>query len=245
MKNIRTVLVDEFELIKCTMEKVLVQFPHIEIIDGANNFNEARFLIKKLQPDLVVLNKVENVFSYFDLIKDLKCNPKIIYISANDNTTLNAFELKTVDHIVKPIIVKSVDDVIEKITKPMDEFTKGNLHGNKTFQTDQIILLKFDNKMNFIKIKNINYIEAYGNYTKVNMDDSKLSITHNSIKNWLSKLPENNFIKIHRSTIVNLMNIQKIEKWNNNTGRLYLKGSSIPFEISRSYFLQIKKKYKI
>ena len=99
--------------------------------------------------------------------------------------------------------------------------------------------------MYFIKVKDINYIEAFGNYTKIFLSDGKLSITYNSIKNWDNKLPQDTFIQIHRSTIANLMNVVKIEKWTNDTGRLYLKGIDKPFEISRSYFFQIKKKYKI
>jgi two-component system LytT family response regulator len=97
--------------------------------------------------------------------------------------------------------------------------------------------------MNFIKISDINYIEAYGNYTKVYISDGKLNITYNSIKNWDAKLQVDVFIQIHRSTIVNLLNVQKIEKWTNDTGRLYLKDIEKPFEIGRSYFFQIKKKY--
>ena len=99
--------------------------------------------------------------------------------------------------------------------------------------------------MSFVRIKDINYIEAYGNYTKVNLVDGKLSVTYNSIKNWDTKLPEDLFIQVHRSTIVNLNNVTKIEKWANDTGRLYLKGIDKPFEISRNFFFQIKKKYKM
>jgi DNA-binding LytR/AlgR family response regulator len=53
------------------------------------------------------------------------------------------------------------------------------------------------------------------------------------------------FIQIHRSTLVNLLNVTKIEKWANDTGRLYIKNTEKPFEISRNYFFQIKKKYKM
>jgi two-component system, LytTR family, response regulator len=245
MKNIKTVLVDNLEFVKITLDKVQSQFPHIEIISVASDFYQAREIINKLQPDLVLLNIDTIALSTIDLMKDLNCSPKIIYINAKENIELKAFELKEVDQLVKPIKVKPVSEVIEKITKPIEDVTERNFHGNDTFQTEQIILLNFDNKMNFIKIKDINFIEAFGNYTKVNMDDGKLSITYNSIKNWQAKLPENNFLQIHRSTIVNLLNVQKIEKWNNDTGRLYLKGLSNPLDVSRSYFFQIRKKYKM
>jgi two-component system LytT family response regulator len=245
MKNIRTVLVDDVEVMRITLKKVLAQFPHIEIIGEASAFDEARDVINRLQPDLVLLDIDLNGLTSIDLIGELNCVPKIIFITSHENFAVKAFELNAVDYIIKPISAKRISSAIEKITKPTEEITEVSLDNDETFQSDQIILLNFDNKMNFIKIKDINFIEAFGNYTKVNMSDGKLSITYNSIKNWDAKLPNDIFIQIHRSTIVNLINVQKIEKWTNDTGRLYLKGLSKPFEISRSHFFQIKKKYKM
>jgi two-component system LytT family response regulator len=154
--------------------------------------------------------------------------------------------MNAIDFIIKPISAKRIANALERVSLPSVAVNDNNLNeGEERFQSDQIILLNFDNKMNFIKIKDINYIEAYGNYTKINMLDGKLSITYNSIKNWENKLPLDIFIQIHRSTVVNLINVLKIEKWTNDTGRLYLKNVDKPFEISRSYFFQIKKKYKM
>ncbi|MCF8428856.1 MAG: LytTR family DNA-binding domain-containing protein [Bacteroidia bacterium] len=245
MKNIRTVLVDDVEVMRITLKKVLAQFPHIEIVGEASTFDEARDVINNLQPDLVLLDIDLNGLTSIDIIGELNCTPKIIFITSHENFAVKAFELNAVDYIIKPISAKRISAAIEKIAKPPEAIQEGSIDNDETFQSDQIILLNFDNKMNFIKIKDINFIEAYGNYTKVNMDDGKLSITYNSIKNWDSKLPEDIFIQIHRSTIVNLLNVQKIEKWTNDTGRLYLKDIEKPFEISRSYFFQIKKKYKM
>lgn len=245
MKNIRAVIIDDVEVMRVTLKKVLAQFPHIELVGEASSFDEARDVINALQPDLLFLDIDLNGLTSVDLIGELNCTPKIIFITSHENFAVKAFELNAVDYIIKPISAKRISKAIEKLTTPQDENADLSAENDETFQSDQIILLNFDNKMNFIKIKDINYIEAYGNYTKVNMEDGKLSITYNSIKNWDSKLPEDIFIQIHRSTIVNLLNVQKIEKWTNDTGRLYLKDVEKPFEISRSYFFQIKKKYKM
>lgn len=245
MKNIRTVLVDDVEVMRITLKKVLAQFPNIEIVGEASSFDEAREVINDSQPDLVLLDIDLNGLTSIDLIGELNCTPKIIFITSHENFAVKAFELNAVDYIIKPISAKRIGTAIDRITKPIEEIAEFGGENDEKFQSDQIILLNFDNKMNFIKIKDINFIEAYGNYTKVNMDDGKLSITYNSIKKWYAKLPEDIFIQIHRSTIVNLLNVQKIEKWTNDTGRLYLKDIEKPFEISRSYFFQIKKKYKM
>ena len=245
MKNIRAVLVDDVEMMRITLKKVLEQFPHIELVGEASSFDQAKDVINNLQPDLLLLDIDLNGLTSIDLLGEINCTPKIIFITSHENFAVKAFELNAVDYILKPISASRISKAIERITSSVAETEALATDSDEKFQSDQIILLNFDNKMNFIKIKDINYIEAYGNYTQVFMTDGKLSITYNSIKNWDAKLPSDVFIQIHRSTVVNLLNVLKIEKWTNDTGRLYLKGMEKPFEISRSYFFQIKKKYKM
>lgn len=246
--KIRAVLVDDVEMMRITLKKVLEQFPNIELVAEASTFEEAKNIINETTPDLLFLDIDLNGLTSIDLLSEINCAPKIIFITSHPDFAIKAFELNAVDYILKPISASRIKQAIERITGNADQIEGigGTAADNgERFQSDQIILLNFDNKMNFIKIKDINYIEAYGNYTKVYMMDGKLSITYNSIKNWDAKLPLDVFIQIHRSTIVNLLNVQKIEKWTNDTGRLYLRGMEKPFEISRSYFFQIKKKYKM
>lgn len=244
MKSIRAVLIDDVEVMRITLKKVLEQFPHINIIGEASSFDEAKEVVNRLKPDLLFLDIDLNGLISIDLLEELNCTPKIIFITSHENFAIKAFEMNAIDFIIKPISAKRIANAIERVSLPSVAINDNNLNkGEERFQSDQIILLNFDNKMNFIKIKDINYIEAYGNYTKINMLDGKLSITYNSIKNWENKLPLDIFIQIHRSTVVNLINVLKMEKWTNDTGRLCLKNVDKPFEISRSYFFQIKKKY--
>lgn len=251
--KIRSVVVDDVDMMRATLKKVLDNFPNIEIVGEASDYESARDVINKTTPDLVFLDIDLNGITSIDLLNEISCNPKIIFITSHPDFAIKAFELNAVDYIMKPISGERLRKAIDRITadievpagaegETMSGFSEAD---DDRFTPDQIILLNFDNKMNFIKIRDINYIEAFGNYTKVYLNDGKLSITYNSIKSWDARLPEDVFIQIHRSTIVNLLNVTKIEKWTNDTGRLFLKGIEKPFEISRSYFFQIKKKYKV
>ncbi len=244
--RIRSVLIDDVDMMRATLKKVLDDFSIIEIVGEASDYESARELINSTKPDLVFLDIDLNGLTSIDLLNEITCEPKIIFISSQPDFAIKAFELNVVDYILKPIssdrLKKAIDRVIElnKNAKAMS-----NSDTAERFKPDQIILLNFDNKLTFIKIQDINYIEAFGNYTKIYMTDGKLSITYNSIKNWDNRLPSDVFIQIHRSSVINILNVAKIEKWTNDTGRLFLKGIEKPFEISRSYFFQIKKKYKV
>lgn len=250
--KIRSVVVDDVDMMRATLKKVLDNFPNIEIVGEASDYESARETINQTKPDLVFLDIDLNGVTSIDLLNEISCSPKIIFITSHPDFAIKAFELNAVDYIMKPISPERLRKAIDRITSeeatPADSDAPSsgfNENDSDRFSPDQIILLNFDNKMNFIKIRDINYIEAFGNYTKVYLHDGKLSITYNSIKSWDGRLPEDVFIQIHRSTIVNLLNVTKIEKWTNDTGRLFLKGIEKPFEISRSYFFQIKKKYKV
>ncbi len=245
--KIRSVVVDDVDMMRATLKKVLDNFPNIEIVGEASDYESAREVINETQPDLVFLDIDLNGLTSIDLLNEITCNPKIIFITSHPDFAIKAFEINAVDYIMKPISSERLKKAIDRVTELNEEQQVSSTfeESEDRFKPDQIILLNFDSKLNFIKIRDINYIEAFGNYTKVFMNDGKLSITYNSIKNWDNRLPEDVFIQIHRSTIVNLLSVVKIEKWTNDTGRLFLKGMEKPFEISRSYFFQIKKKYKV
>lgn len=245
MKDIiKAVIVDDVDSMRIVLKKLLGTFDKIQIIGEAADFEEARNIISEERPDLLFLDIDLNGLTSLDLLKTIGYQPMVIFITSHTDFAIKAFELNAVDYLLKPISLERLTKAIKKVTNKWEDTSFVDDYNTK-FTADHIILLSFDNKMSFVRIKDINYIEAYGNYTKVNLVDGKLSVTYNSIKNWDTKLPEDLFIQIHRSTIVNLHNVTKIEKWANDTGRLYLKGIDKPFEISRNYFFQIKKKYKM
>jgi two-component system LytT family response regulator len=241
---IKAVIVDDVESMRVVLKKLLSSFDKIKLVGEAADFEEARNIISEERPELLLLDIDLNGLTSIDLLKTIGYEPMVIFITSHTDFAIKAFELNAVDYLLKPISLERLTKAIEKVTNHWED---SDYEGddNARFSSDHIILLSFDNKMSFVKITDINYIEAYGNYTKVNLADGKLSVTYNSIKNWDAKLPEDLFIQIHRSTIVNLHNVTRIEKWANDTGRLYLKGVEKPFEISRNYFFQIKKKYKM
>lgn len=245
--TIKSVVVDDVDMMRVTLKKVLDGFPNIEIIGEASDYESAKNLINETRPELVFLDIDLNGLTSIDLLNEINCNPKIIFITSHPDFAIKAFELNAVDYILKPISADRLRRAIDRVTEMSNEPIEGSAmdESQERFKADQIILLNFDSKLTFIKVQDINYIEAFGNYTKIYMNDGKLSITYNSIKNWDNRLPNDVFIQIHRSSIVNLLNVVKIEKWTNDTGRLFLKGVEKPFEISRSYFFQIKKKYKV
>jgi two-component system LytT family response regulator len=246
MKNvIKAVLVEDVESMRMVLKKLLSSFDKIQVIGEASDFEEAQEIISEERPDLLFLDIDLNGLTSIDLLNKINYKPMVIFISSHADFAIKAFELEAVDYLLKPISLDRLTKALEKVTNKWEETDNWSEESNSKFGTEHIILLTFDNRLSFVKISDINYIEAYGNYTKVYLIDGRLSVTYNSIKNWETRLPEDIFIQIHRSTIINLQNVMRIEKWANDTGRLFMKGSEKPFEVSRNFFFQIKKKYKM
>lgn len=246
---IRSVIVDDVAMVRVTIKRLLLGFPNIEVVGEAGDYEDALSIINETNPDLVFLDIDLNGISSIDLLNEINCNPKIIFITSHAEFALKAFELNAVDFIMKPVNNDRMQRAISRVTQFMEsrEDSVETLpeDNGRRLKADQLILLTQDNRMSFYRVEEISYIEAYGNYTRLYLTDEKSSTTYNSIKGWEIRLPTDVFMQIHRSTIVNLKQVIKIEKWNNDTGRLFLKGQEKPFEISRSYFFLIKKKFKV
>ncbi|MCU0442751.1 MAG: LytTR family DNA-binding domain-containing protein [Bacteroidia bacterium] len=244
--TIKTVLVDDVETMRMVLKKLLSTFDKINVIGEASDFEQALQLIDDERPDLLFLDVDLNGITSIDLLGKINYKPMVIFITSHSDFAIKAFELNAIDYLLKPISLDRLTRAIEKVTNKWENNeTWDEEDVNVKFTPEHIILLNFDSKLSFVNVSEINYIEAYGNYTKVYLKDGRLSVTYNSIKNWDTRLPDELFIQIHRSTIINLSNVSRIEKWANDTGRLYLNNVNKPFEISRSYFFQIKKKYKM
>lgn len=249
--NIKAILVDDVESVRSVLRKLLSNFENITLVGEASDFEHALLLIEDEKPDLLFLDVDLNGLTSMDLLQKLDYKPMVIFITSHPDFAIKAFEYNAIDYMLKPISSERLSKAVEKVTNKWNN--KNGLSklssiddNDKKFGIDHIILLNFDDKLNFIRINEISHIEAFGNYTKVYLSDGRLSVTYNSIRNWINRLPEDLFIQIHRSTIINLSMVKKIEKWTNDTGRLFMQGN-FPnhFEISRNYFFELKKKYKM
>jgi two-component system, LytTR family, response regulator len=232
------------------LKEFLKDFSYVQLLGEATNIKDAEALIKEQNKvDLIFMDIDLKGVNSLDLIKYVNPKTKVLFITAFPDFAVKAFEFNTIDYIVKPISF----DRLKKALSRLDIFDDNNseddadrvFKNNTKFGIDNMVLMNIDNEMKFVKIRDINYIEAKGNYTYVALNDNTSFTTYGLIKLWEDKLPSDDFFRVHRSTIVNLHNVLKIERGTYDTGILYLKGVDQPFEVSRNYFSIIKNKFKL
>lgn len=154
------------------------------------------------------------------------------------------------DYIFKPF---KADDLLKAVSirlKKCELIKEELLKNSKTVadsETDKIrltenerLFLVLNGTPQFIKICEIKFIKAEDQYTNVHMTDSRSLLIRKSLSIWENLLPESAFLRIHRTTIVNMNLIVKVEKWFSNSFHVYLQGVEEPFVISRRFASKIR-----
>jgi DNA-binding LytR/AlgR family response regulator len=105
------------------------------------------------------------------------------------------------------------------------------------------LFIEIGERSKFLKISSIKCICADGDYTQVFTDDGKKHLVTKPLKEWEDRLPEKFFVRIHRSTVVNLEFIEKVETWFSRSYQIYLREMKEPLTVSRRYAAQLKLKF--
>jgi two-component system LytT family response regulator len=235
-KKFKAIIVDDEELARSDLIVQLSRFSSVEVIGEADNLKTAKEIIQKINPDIIFLDIQFPGESGFELLDKIDTKSKIIFVTAFDEYAIRAFEVNAQDYLLKPVNPERLALTLERL----EEMKEPSGEELRKFNTDDSIFIEINNRYHFIRINSIIKITAAGNYSEIITINGQKGLTQKSMKEWESRLPENLFIRIHRSTIVNTEFIEKVEPWFNYSYCVYLKGSDKPEVMSRRYVSRIK-----
>jgi len=210
----------------------------------------------KFKPDLILCDIVMPVLDGLGVLNQLNKNPDttnipFIFLTAKSelHDIRKGMEFGADDYIVKPFtpseLLRAVEVRLSKREKILaGHKDKGAGNSDKRFSKDSFIILITSERPENVKISSIVCIEAMEKYSKILLTNGKKLIVRKLIKEWESVLPEENFMRIHRSIIINLEYVERIEKWFNYSFRIYLKNIEKPYEVSRRYAAMLKSKIR-
>jgi DNA-binding LytR/AlgR family response regulator len=172
--------------------------------------------------------------SGLEFLKTISNPPKIIITTAYKEFALEGYELNIDDYLLKPFnfsrFVKAVSKVYDSLA------IKSIPIQNSETSVDNKIFIKEDKKYYQIKLKDILFIEAYGNYVKINMID-RMIISHQTLTSFTHNLPESQFIRVHKSFVISIDKIELIEG-----NRILIQQYKIP--IGKMYKLNVNRLIK-
>ncbi len=233
-------IIDDERLARVTLKDMLADYPVIEIIGEAESVAQSIPLIINLDPHLLFLDIQLTDGTGFDLLNKISYSGKVIFITAYDEFAIRAFEVNAIHYLLKPVSHKSLKEAIDRLQRAEPEKNPGNLINFKF--TDRLLVTCGD-FLNFIKVSSIATITAAGDYSLIRTSDGKEFIDSKTMSGWENRLPENHFLRINRSTIINFDAIEKTEQKSVNLILINVRGIAKPFRISRLYYKKIRTKF--
>ncbi|MDB4036661.1 LytTR family DNA-binding domain-containing protein [Polaribacter sp.] len=233
MNTINCVIVDDEPVARNVLETFVAKIPNLELVKSCKNAMEAFEVANQQKIDIFFLDINMPDISGLSLAKSINQKAKIIFTTAYREYAVNGFNLKAVDYLLKPI---SFDRFLQSIHKYFEgvSFIDSEIKIEKSVLKNDFIFVRSDRKMIKINFDEIQYVESLSDYIKIHSADKTIT-TRETISNIETKLPAKNFLRIHRSYIVNL------KKMNSYTNEFVEIGkNAIP--ISRTYKENVLKK---
>ncbi|NOW98837.1 LytTR family DNA-binding domain-containing protein [Mucilaginibacter sp. SG564] len=235
--KIRTLIVDDEPHAIAVLEKYLAQFNQMELIGKCSDAIQAFQLLQQKQVDLMFLDIKMPGIKGTDLLRSLKNPPRVIFTTAYSEYALEGFELNAVDYLLKPISFERFLRAVDKIYQLAE--SRHNpviIHEAPASDHETFIYLKVERKTVKVNVNDILWIESLRDYVKMVIKD-QIYITRQKISILEEMLPENRFVRIHRSFIVALAKIDSFYSYS-----IEVAGHELP--IGRNYKQDVQKKLK-
>jgi two-component system LytT family response regulator len=239
MKKI--VIIDDEPLARSIVAEYLKAHTDLELVAECNNGYEGLKAIMQHKPDLIFLDIQMPKINGFEMLEILDERPPVIFTTAFDEFAIKAFEANALDYLLKPFEKTRFDDALKKwkeqktSEKGIDALIENT---NKQPEEKNRIVVRNGGDIQIVPTSDIVYIEAYDDYVKIFTKDSYY-LKKKTMTYYEETLDPSVFFRTHRSFIINLQQLTKIEPLEKNTFVAILKnGKKIP--LSRSGYSKIK-----
>lgn len=240
---IRTLIIDDEPLARSIVAEYLRSWPEIEVAGECNDGFEGVKAIAQHRPDLVFLDIQMPKINGFEMLELVEDPPAVIFTTAFDEYAIKAFESHAIDYLLKPFSKDRFDQAIKKWLDNRDQGGKEDL---KVIKDDQLrqpeertrVVVKEGGNIRIIAVGDIQYFEAYDDYVKI-FTQKEMFLKKKTMTYYERVLDPSQFVRVHRSFILQVGHITRIEPLEKDTHVAILKsGARIP--LSRSGYGKLK-----
>ena len=246
-KPVRALIVDDEPLAREIIREMIRRDQEVEIAGECGNGIDAVAAIEAARPDIVFLDIQMPEMNGFEVIEAVGASkmPAIIFVTAYDQYAVNAFKVHALDYILKPFDwerfrealeraksqIRGESDLSEKLNALLEKMKKKQDYAQR-------LILKTNGRVIFLRVEEIDWIEAEGNYVRLHVGkDSYLQ--RDTIGGMEAKLDPTRFPRIHRSAIVNIDRVQELRPWFQGDYCVILRnGKELP--LSRNYWEKLR-----
>ena len=241
-RKCRAVIVDDEELARRVLRELLRAHNEVEVVAECRNGFEAVKVVAELKPDLLFLDVQMPKLDGFEVLELIAEGPAVIFVTAYDQYALRAFEAHAVDYLLKPFGADRLKVALER--------TKERLGGGlpppaelaaaarPPAQYLERIVVKDGSRVHIIPVSKLDYAEAQDDYVALAVEGKK-HLKQQTLSNLEKALDPERFLRIHRSYIVNLDRLGKVEPYGKDTHVVILTtGAQLP--VSRSGYARLR-----
>jgi two-component system LytT family response regulator len=222
-KRIRAIIVDDEPPARNKIRELLKSNPDVEIIDECSNGREAVQSIASKMPDLVFLDIQMPELDGFGVIEAIGPEhlPAVVFVTAYDQYAVQAFEVHAIDYLLKPFDRQRFQTALNRVTEYLQSNQREELNQQLNSllrqlkgprkQTERFVV-KSGGRVFFLKNDEIDWIEAAGNYVRLHVG-TETHLLRETMSAIQKKLDTSRFIRIHRSTFVNIEKIKELQPW--------------------------------
>ena len=175
-----------------------------------------------------------------DLLSLLGPDFDVVFVTAYDEYTLRAFEVNALDYLLKPVAPERLAVTVGRLAA-----SQPPAPSRETVTYEDRLFLRLGHERAFVRVRDIVVIEADGDGSTLrlapHLATSKPS--SKSLREWEQRLPDRQFVRIHRSTMVNLEYVERLEPWSHASQRVYLRGLPTPLTMSRRFGARLRDRF--
>lgn len=244
--TITCVIIDDEQLARELLREYIEQTGNITIVGEATKGKDAVEMIDNLKPDLIFLDVQMPGMTGFDVLDEITHDPYVVFTTAYDQYAIRAFEKNAVDYLLKPIDQERFQLAVKRALERMktEQYNVGELLRNMKTENrtsyDSHIFVQKSEKLINLPVEEIMFLEASGDYTILTTKNDQF-VSSSGIGKLEEILNPEIFIRVHRSTIININFLKEIEK-HFNGGMIVKMQSGKSFPVSRTYAKLIRKK---
>jgi len=249
MQKIKILIIDDEQLAREIIKSYLPKDEELVVLGECSDGFEGIKMIQSHQPDIVFLDVMMPKLTGFEMLELLDETPVIVFSTAYDEYAIKAFEKNAVDYLLKPYAKNRFLNALEKakqklVTGKKQEQPLPQVLNADTQKSEVLsrIVMKTGSKIHILSVDKIRYMETMDDYVRIHTSEGKF-VKQNTMKYYEAHLPPSDFVRIHRSFIVRVKEIARLEPLNKDS-YVALLHDKTQLSVSRSGYSKLKEVLK-
>lgn len=245
-KKIRAVLVDDEQLARQVLREFVAAHADLEIVGECSNGFEAVKAVSEQKPDLIFLDVQMPKLDGFEVLELIGSETAVVFVTAYDNYAIKAFEVHAVDYLLKPFSADRFDAALTRAKQRLSGATSQKApaaadlaaSARPPAQYLDRIAVREGSQVSIIPVSKLDYAEAQDDYVAL-VSAGKKHLKQQTITNLEASLDPTRFLRVHRSYIVNLERVSKVEPYGKDTHVAVL-STGVQIPVSRAGYARLK-----